>query len=176
MCSSMGFGNGPTRLNNAIRFARGSNELGFTDDAKRMWHPIYETISKAKDDPILDAVSARAPAQIIRLALIYALLDESSCIDTQHIVAAVACWDYVQHSINFIFESDSHSSLESKIKEILTNSRVSTTQISRSLGGHVPAKEYKAALKRMEGAGQIRQIEGKQSNGGKTPIFYELAE
>jgi hypothetical protein len=48
-------------------------------------------------------VVARGEAQVIRLALIYALLDAQNKIDAPHLKAAIAVWDYCDTSAAYIF-------------------------------------------------------------------------
>ena len=52
---------------------------------------------------MLGAITARAEAQTLRLALIYALLDGADEIDRVHIEAGLAVWDYCKASARFIF-------------------------------------------------------------------------
>ena len=52
---------------------------------------------------MLGAILGRAEAQVLRLALIYALLDGSAFIDEPHMLAALACWDYAEASARFVF-------------------------------------------------------------------------
>jgi hypothetical protein len=52
---------------------------------------------------LLGAVTARGEAQVIRLALIYALLDHSEQIDVPHLHAALAIWDYCDASAAYVF-------------------------------------------------------------------------
>ena len=52
---------------------------------------------------MLGAVTGRAEAQCIRLALLYALLDEAPQIGARHLRAALALWKYCEDSARFIF-------------------------------------------------------------------------
>ncbi len=49
------------------------------------------------------AVTSRAEAQTMRLALLYALLDGADCIRRDHLTAALALWEYVEASARFVF-------------------------------------------------------------------------
>jgi len=46
---------------------------------------------------------ARAPAQVLRLSMIYALLDKSTVIRKEHLEAALEIWRYCEDSVRFIF-------------------------------------------------------------------------
>ena len=52
---------------------------------------------------LLGAITDRAEAQTIRLALVYALLDQAPQIDVVHIEAALALWHFCEASARYIF-------------------------------------------------------------------------
>ena len=64
----------------AVDGARGAADCGygrltFDDPARDLWCEVYSELSAAKPQ-LLGAMTARAPAQVVRLACIYALLDQ----------------------------------------------------------------------------------------------------
>ena len=77
-------------------------EICRTEAAWAIWEGIYPDLS-ADRPGMLGAILGRAEAQVLRLALIYALLDKSAFIDAPHMLAALACWDYAEASARFIF-------------------------------------------------------------------------
>src|SRR3954452_12871527 len=52
---------------------------------------------------LLGAVLSRAEAQVLRLALVSALLDRSAVIRRPHLLAALAVWQYVEASATCVF-------------------------------------------------------------------------
>ena len=90
------------RLREAIAFANTVGRVTMTTDASEAWSDIYGDLSAAQKG-LLGAVTARAEAQVIRLALIYALLDRSEQIDAPHLHAALAVWDYCDASAAYVF-------------------------------------------------------------------------
>ena len=52
---------------------------------------------------MLGAACGRSSAQVLRFALIYALLDGTSAIDVAHLRAGLAVWDYCEQSAKHIF-------------------------------------------------------------------------
>ena len=72
------------------------------DSARQLWCEIYSGLSTGQPG-LLGAITARAEAQTLRLALIYALLDGAREIDRVHIQAALAMWTYCAASARFIF-------------------------------------------------------------------------
>ena len=90
------------RLQAAMEFARTVHEMRRDEGARKIWWGVYEHLSEGKPG-LLGAMIARAEAQVMRLACIYALLDSSSVIRTDHLLAALAVWDYAEASARYIF-------------------------------------------------------------------------
>jgi hypothetical protein len=80
------------RLAQAIGYARAIEEVTMGDHARTIWHAVYLELSEGLSG-LLDAVTSRAEAQAIRLALLYALLDQSSVIQPTHLKAGLAVWE-----------------------------------------------------------------------------------
>lgn len=90
------------RLNAAISFARSARELRRGTRARVRWHAVYEQLSEGKPG-LFGTVIARAEAQVMRLGCIYSLLDCSSVIRREHLLAALALWEYCEASARYIF-------------------------------------------------------------------------
>lgn len=101
------------RLKKAIEWAIDNREheeevfaevsVRFDDEARALWIRAYnEWLSEGRPG-LLGAVTNRGEAQVIRLALIYALLDLSSLIRRSHLEAALEIWRYAEASAAFIF-------------------------------------------------------------------------
>lgn len=92
------------RLREAIRFAADAGRLDRDDQARVLWHQVYDLLSAGKPG-LLGAVTARAEAQVMRLACLYALLDSSPVIKLEHLEAGLALWDFCERSAAHIFGS-----------------------------------------------------------------------
>jgi hypothetical protein len=90
------------RVREAVEFARTAGRVGMTLAARDRWAAIYEELS-AGQDGLLGAITARAEAQTVRLALVYALLDQKTDIDVAHLTAALAVWEYAESSAVRVF-------------------------------------------------------------------------
>ena len=84
-------------LRASLDWARTAGALRFSVEARMAWWEAYASLSQAADGPH-GAMCARAEAHVVRLALIYALLDRSPAIETHHLEAALALWDYAARS------------------------------------------------------------------------------
>src|SRR5208337_636296 len=71
-------------------------------EASEIWHPEYKRLS-ADRPGLFGCMIARATAQALRLSLIYALLDKSTEIRKEHLLAALEVWRYCEESVRFIF-------------------------------------------------------------------------
>jgi hypothetical protein len=90
------------RLRAAVLFARGVGEVRRTPEAREIWRSIYENL-RAERTGMFGAVTGRAAPQVMRLALVYALLDQSDAIKAAHLIAALAVWTYCEQSARFLF-------------------------------------------------------------------------
>src|SRR5262249_8844348 len=86
-----------TELTKAVEFAKSVGRVTLTDGAKAKWAQVYGALS-AGQAGLLGAITARAEAQAIRLAMPYALLDGQNEIDEPHPKAALALWEYCEAS------------------------------------------------------------------------------
>lgn len=90
------------RLEEATRFAEGAGEVTKSPDARSLWANIYPDLSEGKPG-LVGALTSRAEAQVLRLSVIYALLDGEKLVQVPHLLAASAVWDYCESSVKYIF-------------------------------------------------------------------------
>ena len=90
------------RLSDTIAAGRQTGHLARDEDARALWYAVYPALS-AGGPGLSGAVTSRAEAQTMRLALLYALLDGAGCIRHEHLTAALALWEYVEASARYIF-------------------------------------------------------------------------
>jgi hypothetical protein len=86
----------------ALDHARRTGEVRRDDTARGLWREVYPELSEGRPG-LLGAVISRAEAQVMRLALIYALLDRAASIQEEHLRAALEVWRYCEDSARFIF-------------------------------------------------------------------------
>ena len=89
-------------LRAAVEFARRAGEMHRDEEARSIWGKVYPDLSDGKPG-LLGSVTSRAEAQVLRLSIIYALLDCSVAIRGEHLEAALAVWDYCLASARYIF-------------------------------------------------------------------------
>jgi hypothetical protein len=136
------------RLRKVIEFAKKVSIVTRDDKAKKLWAEVYEELSEGKPG-LLGAVLSRAEAQVLRLSVIYALLDCSSSIRVEHLKAALAVWEYSEASTRYIFGHRLGDPTTDGILEALRSAGskgMSETDISKLFGGHKSASERDRAL------------------------------
>ena len=86
----------------ALAFARIETVLRRDNEANEMWRSVYGELSEGKPG-LAGAMLARGEAHVMRLAMIYALMDCSALIRASHLLSALALWDYAERSVRFVF-------------------------------------------------------------------------
>ncbi len=136
-----------TRLRETLNEARVMGELKRDDFARRTWAQVYPELSEGKPG-LLGAAIARAEAQVMRLAMIYALLDCSSKIKEEHLLAALAIWEYCEASAGFVFGKSLGDPVADEIKRALDiyPNGMTRTQISALFKRHKDSQQIGRAL------------------------------
>ncbi len=90
------------RVWKAVEFARTVGRVEFALETRGEWAMLYPDLSDGRPG-LLGATTARAEAQVVRLATLYALLDQSVDIKLVHLRAALEAWRYCEDSARYIF-------------------------------------------------------------------------
>jgi hypothetical protein len=119
-----------------------------TEQAKAEWCKLYSTLTVEREG-LFGAITARGAPQVIRLALIYALLDRACEIDVVHVKAAVAVWNYCDASARHIFGDTIGDDVADTILRALKASGegLSRTTLGELFGGHLGKRRLDVALK-----------------------------
>jgi hypothetical protein len=90
------------RLAQAIGFARSVGRVGRDDAGRTVWRAVYEELSDGRPG-LAGALLARAEAHVMRLAMIYALIDGAPAVGGAHLLAALALWGYCERSVYHVW-------------------------------------------------------------------------
>ncbi|MEX3616483.1 phage NrS-1 polymerase family protein [Paenibacillus glucanolyticus] len=139
--------------------------------AAELWERIYEPIQKDANG-VIGAATSRVIPYLMRIACIYALLDQSHLVRVEHLRAALAVWQYCYKSVVFIFgeQNIQDDPIIHKILEGLKNNEngLSSTDIYKDIfRNNVRSKDIKEAIKKMSDNGLVI-IEKVSSGRGKT--------
>lgn len=91
-------------LGQAIKDGQWFERIDWTLDARELWEDKYEGLTAGRPG-LLGAVTSRAASQVLRIALIFAVLDGRLDIGRDHLEAALAVWGYCDQSAQRIFGS-----------------------------------------------------------------------
>jgi hypothetical protein len=150
------------RLAAIAEFARRTSEMKRDKSLADQWADFYIRCARAGTG-MFDAATSRAEAQVMRVACLYALLDQCHTVREPHLDAALALWKYCEDSTRFIFGDRLGDPTADQILAVLRAARESgmtQTEISESFGRNKPAAEIARALNVLQGLALIRkQIE-----------------
>jgi len=152
----------------ALEFAKGVQQLRFSEKAAELWREEYPELT-ADVPGMVGAATSRAEAQVLRLAGIYALMDQCGQVKLQHLRAALAVWKFCFDSAKYIFAGRSTIGLDQRLEQILqmANGGLTRTEISAAFNHHHSTAAISAALERLRKKGfaapQIRSTKGRPS-------------
>jgi Protein of unknown function (DUF3987) len=147
----------------------GDHRVTMTSEARKKWAGIYDTLSEGKPG-LIGAVTARAEAQVVRFAMIYALLDKKLEIDVSHLRAALAVWEYAEASAVHIFGASlGHPVADAILRDLRQagDAGVSRTAIRDLFGRNQPAYAIQAALQVLLENGLARMESAKAFGQGR---------
>lgn len=156
-----------SQLTSALEFARGVGPITWGVQGGEMWDVVYDDLSEGEAG-MVGAATSRAEAQTLRLAALYAVMDESHTIEREHLEAALALWEYAESSARFIFGTATGDPVVDRIMEAMREKPkgLTRTQINNELfGGHQKSERISSALGQLEAAGLIRKEEDRSKPG-----------
>jgi hypothetical protein len=156
------------RLAQALEHASRAGHLSLHPGAKGHWRDTYKEMSKRSMDGVTGALTARAEAHSIRLALIYALLDGASSIKVEHLQAASELWEYAARSAVWALGDCTGDPLAEQIHRTLLDNPggLTRTQLHELLHRNRPAAQIKEALGALQEAGRAASRK-KSLTGGR---------
>jgi hypothetical protein len=136
------------RVKAAADFARRVGRVGMTADAATGWAAAYSELSAERPE-LVGAIIARAEAQVIRLSLIFSLLDMTDMITPAHLEAGMAVWAYCEASAVRIFGNSLGDPVADDIVRTLRQrgpDGMTRTEISNLFGRHRTSDQIGVAL------------------------------
>jgi hypothetical protein len=151
--------------------------MGRSPSAQRFWKEQLEILRKPRPG-LLGAILARGPAQVMRLACIYAVIDRQMSIGVDHLKAALEIWAYCVRSIDFIFgerlgDPDAEkllAAIEAAGETGLSQSRIQR-EVFRT---NKDSGELAFLLRRMIRSGLIRRESKRVTGAGRPACMWFL--
>lgn len=151
--------------------------LIFSTDAHRLWRQEYERLTTPPPGQ-LGMATARAAPHVLRLSNIFALADGARIIETPHLRAALAVWDYCARSAEHIFGGQLGNKLADRLLEELREAAgdgLSRQRMRERLRNNsLTAAEIKQALELLERYGLARME--RLSTGGRPAEHWYAVE
>lgn len=120
------------RKNIATIQEAGSFQVRRNDEASQYWHEIYPDLTSARAGRWGTSTSRGAP-QVVRLSLIFCLLDGEKTIGLPHLKAAKAVWDYCCGSARWVFEDFQFSPNANKLICALSHGDMTIADTSQKI-------------------------------------------
>jgi hypothetical protein len=145
------------RLTKAVAFAKSAGEIHRDTDAQAIWASVYHQLTEERSG-LTGAMTARAEAHVVRLSLLYALLDCSPSIQPAHLMAALSVWDYCERSVKYIFGDSLGDSLADELLRLIRASPdgLPRNQMMDYFGRNQSSDRIGKALALLGGLGLIR--------------------
>ncbi len=157
------------RLREALDFGRSVGEMIRSDEARKLWKEKYKGLTEERSG-LLGAVTARGAAQVSRLSVIYALLDQARVIGVKHLGAALAVWDYNEDSARYVFGEATGDRTADRILGALRGAGekgLTRTEIRDLFSRHAPEVQIERALRMLEDNGLATS---RSENSGGRPV------
>ena len=166
-------------LRGIVDKTRGLGAISRTPSARDYWGSIYGELTREDVPGLWGKATSRAEAQVVRLSLLYCLLDITPMskahhiqIGAGHLQAAKALWDYCFLSAQWALEDCRFSKDAQRIYEALQDGSKTKTQVQRDLfNNHITTRRLDAAIREL---GEQIRVE-KKLTGGKPATLLSLA-
>jgi hypothetical protein len=157
-------------------FANTEEPVRFKRDqeAEELWQTLYRKFNNEKGSGIMDAVLVRDTSHLLKLALIFAILDQAKEIKRVHLEAAWAICDFSQASARWIFGMTTGSYLANQILWALRRSKegMERTVIYRDVcNRNTPSTKLDQALSVLTKNGLVQVKLQRSKKGQLTEIW-----
>jgi len=141
-------------------------------EAREFWAKLYPKLSEGEAG-LVGAMLARAEAQVLRLSVLYALLDCSALIRLRHLESAVAVWDFCEASVRRLFEGRLGLPMADMIlAAIRRRGPLTRTQISDLFARHLSGAELDEILNMLIERGKLYMVT--KDSGGRPTTVYDI--
>jgi hypothetical protein len=142
------------RLRAAVEAAKARGLIKRDAAARELWADEYPRLTQGRGG-LRGALCGRAEAHVLRLSLIYGLLDSSDSIRPEHLQAAIAFWDYCERSIEHIFGGASGDADRERIVSALIDGPLTVTELRRVFSNNRDGGWIKAKMAMLVRAGVV---------------------
>jgi hypothetical protein len=157
-----------------IALARQRDRVPMSADAREAWRRVYPQLSEGRPG-LLGAMTARAEAQVVRLALAYTLIDERGEIGIDHLRAALALWEYADASAVYIWGEALGDPVADGIMRALRQAGAAgrtRTELRDLFGRHRDSEDIDRALAALAAASKATHIKRADTGGRPAELWF----
>jgi hypothetical protein len=156
-------------LAEALDYAKTAGEVKRDASAEGLWNSVYGDLKRSGDSV---TYTDRARPYVVRLSLLFALIDKSNIIKLEHLQAAIAMWDYCKSSAKIVFAGANSKALPDplwlKVLNVITLSPGITRKgMYEDFHGRLKADELAEALTYLQTGGLAHAVGFKPKGGGR---------
>lgn len=141
--------------------------------ARALWLETYHDLSRPRPG-LAGAITQRAPAQVLRLSMAYALLEGLGEIRVPHLRAALALWSFSEASAAYIFgDALGHPEGDLILRALPARGPLDRTTIRDLFGRNVPASRIDEGLRLL--AEYRKAIPHEERTGGRPRQVWTAA-
>lgn len=146
------------RLGRHLAAARRAGQIRLDLAARAEWCDAYTALSEATDS-LVGSLCARAEAHVLRLAMLYALVDGAAVIATAHLRAGLALWDYAARSVAWATRAATADPVAEQIHAAIaaTADGLTRTQVRDLFARNLPSARIDAALATLGRTGRAKR-------------------
>ena len=161
------------QLRLALRFGQVTERVSFSAGAREVWPEHYARL-RGGHPGLWGDVTARAEAHVVRLALIYALLDCSDTIDAEHLRAALAVSEYSDQSARWCYGRSVGDPLADELWQAINHrpEGMTRTDIRDHFSRNKRRHDIDNALARLAGANLIECRRHRTGTGPLIETWY----
>ena len=159
-------------LRGVARFGRDAGKIVWGATPDELWRRVYDRMAEGQPG-LFGAMTSRSEAQVVRLAMVYALMDMSRTIELEHLQAALAVWHYCESSVRYVFGDATGDDVADKIEDALVGSAtgLTRTEISGLFDRNQSAARITSALELLKRFGRARW-ESVETGGRPSILWY----
>jgi hypothetical protein len=157
----------------ALAHARAVRRVTMSAQAADGWRAIYRELSGDRPG-LLGSLTARAEAQVVRLATGYALWGGRAMIGLADLMAAMAIWEFCQKSVQYIFGDALGDQTADTILAALRGAGadgLTRSDISALFSRNMPANQIARALGELDRRNLAARSQGHSTTGRPPEIW-----
>jgi len=164
-----------SEIRDVVSFANRTAQITFSTDGREVWEDFYPELSESKGG-FIGCVLERAPALVLRMAMLFCLVDRTNRISEEQLKTAIMLWRYCEQSAKYIFgDKVAKNPLVKRILDLLNQRSMSATEIySEGLQKHFKSEDIQSTLRSLIEQNKIKATTEKTN--GRARTIYEVVK